>query len=299
MLWLPYILLSALGWSFVNVLDSLLVRNYEKSPVLLMWSQSLFSVLALLCLTAFYDVRTGWWPLLLAMGLCAYLADLVFFWILDHIEVSVTNAAWPILSIFLSIAGFTLFAESWTFTQSIGAILVVGGVLYLSFHNPTHGSLLRTLSMLTGMALLYVPTYVAKKAALLAGQDVVAVFFWLIIGRETIAFCFPCCVPAYRRGIRRLVSKADWRFFAIGGAVIASFLFGEFMGGLAFLYGPLSLVSIVSNVQPFIVITLAYLFLRFLPSHAPKEVLTAQSVRVKLVSFAVAFGGLALLSLPK
>jgi drug/metabolite transporter (DMT)-like permease len=298
-MWLTFILLSSLGWALVNVLDSLLVRHYEKHPVVLMWSQSLFSVVVLAILACFYDLHTSWWPLLFAMGLCAYLADLFFFWVLGHLDVSITNAAWPILSIFLSIAGFALFQESWTLLQATGSALILAGVFFLSFHHAESGSLLRTLGILLLLAALYIPTYVAKKAALLAGQDVVAVFFWLIIGRETIALLLPCLVPAYRKRIKHLVKVMDWKFFAIGGAVIACFLFGEFTGGLSYLYGPISLVSVVSNIQPFMVIGLAAFMAWVLPSYAPKELLSARSVRVKLVSFGIVFLGLALLTLPK
>jgi drug/metabolite transporter (DMT)-like permease len=298
-LWLPYVLLSTLGWSSVNVLDSLLVRNYEKSPAILMWSQSLFSVIALLVLAAAFDVRTEWWPLLVAMGLSSYLADLYFFWVLHRVDVSVLNGGWAMLGLLLSAAGFVFFHESWNATQTAGAMLIMGGVLFLSFHNPSSGSLRKTLLLLFVMALLYAPSYVVKKAALDGGQGVLPVFFWLIIGRETLAFLFPWCVPSYRRRIRHLVRVADRKFFLIGGAVIASFLLGEYMGAMAFQNGPLSLVSVTSNIQPFVVIALAALLARFVPSHAPKEVLTAWSVRMKLVSFAVVFGGLALLALPK
>ncbi len=299
MLWIPYILLSALGWSLVNVLDSLLVRHYEKHPAVLMWSQSLFSVVALLVLACFTGVQTDWWPLLLGIGLSAYLADLMFFWVLDRLDVSVANGAWPINAMYLSAVGFAFFHESWSATQAVGAALIVGGVLFLAFHHPSKGSLPRTFGMLAGLALLYVPTYVAKKAALEAGQDVTAVFFWLIIGRESLAFTFPWCVPKLRARIRHLAKVADWKFFAIGAAVIASFLFGEYTGALAYLHGPMSLVSVASNVQPFIVIALAGLLAWIVPSHAPKELLTVRSVGVKLVSFMVVFGGLALLTLPK
>ncbi|HRH94018.1 MAG TPA: EamA family transporter, partial [Candidatus Peribacteria bacterium] len=147
-MWVPYILLSSFAWALVNVLDSLLVRHYEKHPVILMWSQSIFSVVALAVMACFLDLYTSWWPLLFAMGLCAYLADLFFFWVLGALDVSVTNAAWPILSIFLSIAGFSLFQESWTLPQAAGALLILAGVLYLSFHHSHNGSLLRTLGIL-------------------------------------------------------------------------------------------------------------------------------------------------------
>ena len=299
-MWLLFVLFSAVSWSLVSVLDSLLVANYEKHPLVLSWYQSLFSIVVLFLICLFADTKTPWWPLLFAMGSFAYIGDLYFFWVLDTLDVSVTNGAWPILSVFLSIAGFLFFRESWSFLQALAAVLIIGGVLFLSFHHPTGGSLKRTLCILTILAVLYVPTYVVKKAALLAGIPVIAVFFWLLIGREAFSLVIPWCIPTSRRRIIGLIRKGlNVRFLLIGAAVIFSFFSGEFFGALAFKGGPLSLVSVVSNIQPFIVIALAWLTAHLVPSHAPRELISARSVYVKLVSFAVVFVGLALLALPQ
>ncbi len=296
-MWLVFILLSALGWSLVNVLDSMLVRKYGEPPVILMWAQSLCSLACLFAISLFADIHTSWWSSLLVMGLCAYLADLFFFVVLGKLDVSVLNAAWPILSIFLSVVGFILFRESWTVLQAAGSLLIISGVLLLSLYHPTGGSLLRTISLLMLLALLCAPTYVFKKAALADGQSVVSVFFWLLIGRESIAFLFPWCVPAYRQRITHLSRRADPAFFIIGGVVIAAFLFGEFMGGLAYQRGQLSLVSIVGNLQPFMVIGLAWLIARFVPALAARELLSKRSLAIKLVCFVIVFLGLALLAI--
>jgi hypothetical protein len=56
---------------------------------------------------------------------------------------------------------------------------------------------------------------------------------------------------------------------------------------------------IVTNVQPFIILLLAYVLYRFLPRKAARELLTVQSLRVKIVSFSVVFAGLALIALPQ
>jgi len=55
--------------------------------------------------------------------------------------------------------------------------------------------------------------------------------------------------------------------------------------------------GIVGNVQPFFVIGQSWLIAKALPRYAPRELLTAQSVGVKLTSFAVVFVGLALLAM--
>ena len=90
----------------------------------------------------------------------------------------------------------------------------------------------------------------------------------------------------------------DVRYFAINALVIAFFFAGITLNTLAFHNGPLALAVIVTNIQPFIIILLSLLFYSLLPHKAPKELLTAQSLKVKLVSFLIVFTGLALLALP-
>src|SRR3989344_6807264 len=127
-MWLLFAFLSTLMWALVNVLDSLIVRNYEKNPFVLMWCQSFFSIVFLAVFPLFVPVQFSSWTLsLMLFGAIGFIGDLWFFRVLRSADVSVTNAAWAILSIFLSIAGFLVFQESWTISQSAGSALVIGG----------------------------------------------------------------------------------------------------------------------------------------------------------------------------
>src|SRR3989344_8925698 len=133
-MWLFFVFLSTSLWALVNVLDSLIVRNYEKNPFVLMWCQSLFSMVFLALFPLIVPVEfSPWTPFLMLFGAIGFIGDFWFFRVLRSVDVSVTNAAWAILSIFLSAVGFLFFQESWTASQSIGSLLVVGGVLLLSF----------------------------------------------------------------------------------------------------------------------------------------------------------------------
>ncbi len=295
-MWLIFVFLSMLGWALVNVLDSLLVKHYEKNPSVLMWSQSLFSLPILLVLPFFVNINSTWSGLLLAFGVIAFLGDLWFFYVLDRLDVSVVSAAWPLLSIFLSIIGFIFFHESWTIIQAVGALLIIIGAFLLSFYNQ-HISLRRTLGLLTILALIYLPYYVMKKAAIYDGQSPAAVFYWMTLSREIFAFCFPWMIRRTRTGIIALMQRIDLRYFFISGVVIASFFLGEYTGALSYVHGPLSLVSVVSNIQPFVVILLAAILAWFFPSFAAKEVFTQRSMTIKFGSFSVVFLGLALLGL--
>lgn len=295
-MWLTYALLSTLGWALVNVLDSTLVHRHEKHPAALMWSQAIFSVPCLAILILTQDLQSPLWIWLIVGGATGYLGDIIFFRVLEHVDVSVSNAAWAILSLLLSIAGFLLFDESWTMLQTTGALLMIGGVFLLSFWHK-HITVLRTVAMLSLLACAYLPFYVLKKWALLHGETVLAVFVWSLVGREMLSFSMPAFMPSLRRRIAAVWRNSKPRFHIINAIVIASFLAAEYFGAQAYAHGQLSLVAIVSNVQPFMVIVLAAFVLKFLPSQAARELLTGTSVRIKLIGFSIVFAGLALLSL--
>jgi drug/metabolite transporter (DMT)-like permease len=294
-MWFPLILASAFCWAWVSVFDSALVRQYEKHPLVLLWSQSLFTMPVLLVLGSFIDFRTSWWLPLMIGGIFAYLGDIFFFLMLDYIDASVANAAWSILAIFLSIAGFLLFQETWSLQQAAGAALILGGALFLSFW---HSHILHTkgLLLLAGNAIFYLPFYLAKKAALLHGQQVMTVFFWLLIGRETLSCFGGLVVPRLRKRTLSLVHRVPSRFFLGGFIVVALFFLGELFGTYAYNAGPVSLISVVGNSQLFMVILFGWLCHRLLPHFAPKELLDTHTVRAKLISFSLVFAGLALLS---
>ncbi len=298
-MWLLFVFLGTFGWALVNVLDSILVHHYEKRPMTLMWCQSMWS-LPMLCVLAFFlrlEAPIVWIGILLLMGVVGYAADLQFFHVLEHIDVSVTNIAWSLLSIILAISGFLFFRESWHPLQAVGAVLILSGVLFISFYQQ-HVSLRHTVWLLMTLAVLFAPIYIMKKAAINAAVSPSTVFFWMLISREILGFTVPWFVSDARRaGIRAL--RSGWTFSALNALVIVAFLSAEYFGARAFQLGALSLVTIVSNIQPFVVMGMAWIFGLFLAEKLPKELLTRQSVQLKIASFSVVFIGLALLVMAK
>lgn len=295
-MWLWLQLAAVACWALINVLDSMLVRRFTKDPFLLMWAQSCFSVPVLWLLLLVFDVPAGWVMIFLTVGVLGYIGDLLFMVVLDRVDVSLTNVAWIILSVFLSLVGFRFFGETWSAPQTLGVTLVFAGILILSLWHCRFGGFGSFLLLLL-LALLYTPSYSVQKAALLAGQSVLTVSFWTILSRETSAFLFPLLHPPLRRRILPFLSRSALEFHVFNGLVIALFFSATVLTSLAFAFGPLSLVAVVGNVQPFVVLLLGGVFATFLPLLAPRELLTMQSLQVKAAGFTVAFIGLTLLAL--
>lgn len=296
-MWLPLQLLSVLCWACVNLMDSVLVEHYHKKPYALQWHQSYFSMVILAVLFFFFGSWTQWSVILLLAGALTCFGDWIFFALLDRIDVSLTHIAWSMMAIMLSIAGFLFFGESWSHFQIMGVVLLLAGVLLLTLWGKTLTP--ANLLFLFVLALLNVPFYLAQKAALSDSLSPLQTFFWSVMGREGISLVIPLIIPSWRREVFSLFPRMTKPYFFINAAVIMLFFSGVALNTLAFDIGPMSLSVIVTNIQPFIILLLAYLLYRFLPGKAAKEVLTGQSLRVKIVSFSVVFAGLAFLSIPQ
>jgi drug/metabolite transporter (DMT)-like permease len=298
-MWLLFAIGGVTCWALVNILDSLVVRHYERHPIALMGNQSWFSLSIIGCLFLIHPpAYSSWVPALMISGLVAYVGDVLFLIALDRMDASVTNIAWILASLFLSVAGFLLFDERWNLFQFSGAMFIVVGVLYFSLNR--HVSLSpRSLLLLIAMAALFTPFSIVQKAALSAGEHWYPVLLWPMLLREGFSFSVPWVVPSFRKAMRRMLAGIRLPFLLWNAVIIMAFMTGVFSLELAMQRGPLSLVSIVSNAQPFIVILLAAGIRGLFPHRAPRELLDWHSLKSKLLGFLLLFFGLAFLAIPQ
>jgi drug/metabolite transporter (DMT)-like permease len=196
----------------------------------------------------------------------------------------------------MTIVGFMFFGDSWTALEWVGALTILGGIFWFSLSD-SKALNLRSLAILLGCALCYVPFYSAQEYSLSLGGSVWAVFFWMLLSRESTAFLLPWFLPAVRTRLLTGFRTQPLSFYLLNALVIALFLVGVYSLTLAYEDGPASLVSVTANVQPFMVIAFAWVFTKVFPVYAPKELLTAKSLQKKLLGFGIVFLGLALLAL--
>ncbi len=297
-MWFPFAIGTVVCWALINVADSMLVRHFEHRPLVIAWNQSIFSMVFLAALPLFVAVAVPW-PfllLLLAGGVAGFLGDLLYWRALSRVDVSVTNLMLAILAVLLGLWGMLAYAEVWTLPQVAGASAVLGGLVVFTAKAPG-GIPLQSVGLLVAIAAAFLPFYIIQEHALTSGIPVMATYFWLLLGRETMFIVAGLAVPSARRGIREGFARQPVTYYLSNAFVIGLFLGATFFSVLAYESGPASLVTVVGNVQPFLVIILAWAAGRILPNRAPKELFTAQSVRIKLFSFSIVFTGLALLAL--
>lgn len=292
-MWLFFAVLQVAFWGADAIVDSILVKHYEKDPLVLLWFTGLFKIFFLLIFAMFFPLQTSWlWPLLL-LGPLYYASACLMVWMLDRVDVSMMNIAWALQSISLSIVGLVALHEVWSVSQTAGAVLIIGGVLFLTQRQKTMPAIFMVL-LLGAIGVLIVPEEYVKKAALLQGQAAVAVFFWPLLGNAIASLIAPLTLKRFRRKFTMLFRR-PLSFYLLSMTDTIAVLAANYFLVLAYLSGTLSLVSIVNNLLPFAVILFAWLLYRFAPHFAPREVLTAQSLWVKICSFGIIFCGLALL----
>jgi len=292
-MWLVFTLAAAALWSAGDVIGSLLTKHHEKNPLVLTWLQSIFDLVILAVIVVFLDVRSSWIHSFFLAGVLAYGGWLMFYYMLDRVDVSVTTAAWGLNAIFISVAGFMLFSESWSLLQSIGVVMVLGGVFFLSYWH-RHVSISHTLFLFSLLALLYTPFFVVQKAALLAGESIAVAFFWPFFATKLSGFAYPLLRKNWRRDI--FESPIDAWMVSLSMLVVLCSVSGFYAITHAYAAGLASLVAVAANAQPFFIMLFSWLLFHLLPNYTPRELLTQQFVLVKLVSFTVVFVGLALLA---
>lgn len=294
-MWLLFAVLMVAGWSVPVVVNSMIVSHYEKNPFVLLVIQSCFSLSVIAIAAAYVPLSSAWIPYFVAGAVLAYAGDVLFFLALDRMDASVFNIVWAFLAVLLSVVGFVWFGETWSPLQTAAALFILFGVLLLSYwhrHLSPQG-----LCILLAMALLYVPNNAFEKAALDAGEAVSTVLFWQVIVREMLCFCFPWFLPGFRASFRRFRGQADARFLLLCAVAVFFFFVGLYFSARAYQVGSLSLVSVVGNIQPFVVLSMAWLVWRLWPRYASRELLDGQSLQAKLLGFGAVFFGMTLLVL--
>lgn len=292
-MWMLFATAGNIMWSVSDIFNSILVKYFHKSPLLISWFQSLFDLCFLLIFALIFDVKSGWIIPLAIAGAVSYGGHLAFFYILDRLDVSVLNASWAFMAVFITIAGFIFFGDRWSITQTAGVILIFSGVFFLSFWHK-HVSLFNTIGLLMLLGSLYAPFYIVQKAALISGDSILAAFFWPTLAAKICAFFSPVFNSELRSNIRRLKPKAGFCWLNISAVVLS--LFGFLAMTQAYKLGQASLVAITENMQPFLVISMAWAAVKISPKFTPRELLTRQSVQIKIISFTVVFAGLFLLN---
>lgn len=293
-MWILFTLLAVLCWAVLNTIDSLLVRHFEDRSIVICWFQSMTSVPIILIIGAFWSTENSFALLLLLFGALSYMGDLYYWRILGLADASSSNFVGVFVTIIMTIVGVSVYGDTLTPIQVLGAFLVCIGIATLSFSR-THALSAKALLFMLCAAVLYSIFYIAQKWSTNHEQTYFSTFYWMMLGREFFAIFLSTLLPTPRRQIIASFSIRPLKFYILNAVSSSLFLVAMYCISSAYAIGKASYVAILGNIQPFVVILVAWVCTMFAPDLAPRELLTARSLRVKITSFSLVFIGLALL----
>lgn len=292
-MWFLFALCATIAQAASDTADSAIVRHEQKDPLLIMFITYGMGLALLAALLPRVDMATAWTVPLLCAGTTLYIADYAYYRIINHIDISTINAAWAMHALYLSVAGFVLFQEHWSATHAAGAASILSGVLMLSLWGNS-ASIRGTFIRYACLALLYVPVHIVRKMASAEGVDALTLFLLPLLAYCLVAVAAPLVKTPLRTIIHNLQNTTS-RFICLICITLASNFAGSYLFVRALASGPLSLSSVVITTQPFFVMLLARVLSATLPAYAPREEFTKRKTGIKIVSFVLVGGGMALL----
>lgn len=292
-MWFLIAFLPVLFWSLTNLTDSVIMRRTHLHPLVINTLQSVFMVLYILLFSRFVDVQTDYMWLLLGIGVFTICASVFYLHTMRVIDSSVINVAWALQNVMLIALGVFVLGEELSAMQFVGCVVVIFGILLLSFWH-FKGNLMKTLTVLTVNAVLFLPMVFVQKLLVDNGEHVYAAMFWTLLGRDGFSIVLGLVLLALGKIHFPREHRHPSLFFLCAFAIGNGFC-GWLTLQFAYQYVSLSVVSTIGNMQPFFMMAGAWMFIKLIPDFAPRELLTAQSVQIKLISFFVVFVGLTLL----
>jgi drug/metabolite transporter (DMT)-like permease len=295
-MWFFFAMLGNVLWSISDVVVSMIINRIERSSVMVTWMFSFIQLVILGVLYVILPIEHIWVGVFALSAFSSYLATLSFLKLLQTVDVSVSSVAWVFLSIGVAVGGVFLFGDTWTALQGIGATMSVLGALSLALWHKRIDRL-QTLILLFTTGILFVPTFLVQKSAYLEGISVISVMFWTLLFYDLYALCYPLLMPSRRKRIKPFLSSMQPIFIGMILIWVLLSMVSFWATTFAYKLGDASLVGITENGQPFFLILFAWIATKLSPKYAPKEILTSQSIGIKIVSFIVVFTGLGLLAI--
>ncbi len=296
-MWFLYVMIGNVLWSVSDVVGSMIMNRMERSSILVAWFFSILQFLLLGMLYFLLPIQPVWTVAFAVTGLCSYIASLLYMRLLQDVDVSISSISWVFLSLGIALGSVMLFGDRWTLLQALGAVLSVSGSLWLALWHK-RVSRFATLILIIATGLFYVPSFLLQKAAYLHGVSVANVFFWQLLFFDSFAFIIPLIIPSHRKHILPFLGTVRPFFVVFIIAWVLMSMLAFIATTNAFMVGDASLVAIAENGQPFFIMLFAWIATFLSPKYAPKEILTAQTMPVKIVSFFIVFIGLTLLAIP-
>lgn len=300
--WFFIALLSTLCFSTISHIDKYILSRYLKGNGV--GALMLFSTLfAIVILPAIYLVEENVLSIsftdlvfLIGVGILSFVAVFFYFKALSYTEASVAIPFFQLIPIFGFILGFILLGELIPTRSIFAGIIIISGVLILSFTRKKEGGILfksRVVLLMLGSSFTYALYEVLFKLVTIKETFWISLF-WQNVGLLITGLFLYIFVKNYRQDFHKLIKDN-------GSKILGLNFLNETLNTIAVgliqyasLLVPVVLVFLVNSLQPAIVFLMG-IFLTLLLPNISKEDITRGALIQKSIAILVVMVGTYLL----
>jgi drug/metabolite transporter (DMT)-like permease len=294
-MWLMFALSGPVLWAISIHLDKYLVERYFAStnPAVLLVFTSLIG-LAMLPVILLIQPDVGALPMasilvIAASGVIQMGALFLYFQALQAEEASVVAPFFQIAPLFGYVLGYVFLHETLTAIQTIGAVLIIGGTLLLSWRGAgaKRFKLRLVLLMVACAFLLSLTSLIFKIFAV--RDEFWTTLFWTFVGHALFGLG-QMALPRYRDQFTRLVRANTGALIVINAVNEVVNLGGSLGTRYALVLAPLSLVQAVTSTTTLFVFVLGVALSVFWPAFGREDLTRRNLLKKGLAAVVIATG---------
>ncbi|GAA0538865.1 drug/metabolite transporter (DMT)-like permease [Rhizomicrobium palustre] len=295
-MWLLFAFLGPVSWAISTHIDKYLVDRYfrDADTAVLMLFTALMGVVTLPFIWAFVPgVFAASWSSILVMmasGVMYIAAMLFYLRAIQGEEASVVAPLFQLVTIFSFLLAWAMLGETLTLKAGAGAILIIGGILFVSLDENLKFTGLKprvVFGMVICTAILALANVLFKFYAV--KDDFWVTTFWTFVGEALFGIGL-LCLARYRNQAIALVRDHKRALLGVSGANELVNLGGGLSVRYASLLAPVALVSAIASTTTLFVFAVGSALTVFAPRYAREDISRASLIRKGAAAVVVTFG---------
>lgn len=281
--WFALALLAPIVWALGNHIDAFLVKHFIKKEISNESHHGIGSLIIISCLVGLlilpitllfhpevFSITREFKFILIVVGFLEGLSVLAYLYAVTEDDIASITSWFNSIPIFNLILGFFFLREVITKTQFLGFLIIILGLIILSFKRTEIGLIFKKKVAILMISASF--TYGLMTILFKFVTDVDSFWvssFWQYVGLSTLGLIFFIFIKPYRKSFLRIFASRGLKFYSINTINEFLFIAGTMISNYASLLAPVALVSLVGSFQPVIVIIFGYIIAIF--SNIKKE----------------------------
>ncbi len=293
--WFFIALLSTICFSTITHIDKYIINHYlsERGIGSLVLFSAFFPIF-ILPIISIFEKRIWILPFenivfLILVGILSFIAVFFYFKALVYVDASTVVPFFQLIPIFGFILGFLFLKETIPLKSIIGGLIIITGVITLSFEKKYNGPITfkkKIFLLMIGSSFVYA-LYETLFKVITIKETFWVSLFWQNIGLLISGIFIYFFVATYRNDFHKLLKSNRFNFFSLN--LINEVLNTAAVGLLQYasLLVPLVLVLLVNSLQPVFVFLIGVVLTIFLPKITAEDItsrmLTQKSIAILIV----------------